>query len=1112
MAPEPLKAPGRPARFPEIPGYEIESVLGRGATGVVYRARQGRVGREVALKVLHPELAAQPRVVQRLQREARTTARLAHPHLVTAVDMGEIDGLWWYAMEYVDGPSLALRLREEGRISEREALRLFIPLCEALEHLWEHGVVHRDIKPANILIDRAGGARLADFGLAFDDADDQELTKDGGMLGTPAYISPEQAVEPHDADVRSDLWSFGATLFHAVCGRPPFSAESAAEVISGVLYGRIPRPQELSPSLSRGLSLVLRKCLTRDRDRRYQTPGELLADLERIRERRSPRVRRAHLDPVQRRHDPRATWAVAGVLAVAAVAAVAWAVGRAAPDEGEADRAAAAPAAPFAPLEELAGRAGREPGLLAQELSELEAMEPYVPAAHHERWAEVARDFQGKLRAETQGLQDGVQGRVEAALAAEDFATAWTAIGAEFDSGLLARTGYRRDALAGEPALKPLGAWLDRTIGRAEEAEGLALERLSGALAGRRDSRFAHVARLLERQEWNLARAELLVDGAELLGEAGFAAHRLRPEKCAGVLDPVLLEIGIRRQRLDDDWQALDHALRRDVIARSELLEAELARQGMRQPPASTVLAEAFERMLQERRLRREKMPAGLRHVAIEELAERVAELVGIEDRLLEENARRAFAETRQLAAPHWRGREYAAVAALWTEMAGRLDAPGGIPAAPWRQELAELGALYRGEAQRLQGVLERAARRVSELDGQAVDLWVRGIRYEGRTMRAGVDPLAEGFALDGLEERLDLRRLSTAELETLAGLKGEETLDPAERLLAVLLRYHDGDFAGAQRARQSGDLPDAGEAGRLALDVCVRITEAIEELTAEQKSGRERARELLERVGDPARQEREPHSVLLWIDELLEKHGDLAEVQRRRGELLVLRERLRPPASRARPEDYARVYGPARVELEGANKIRLEYEFADAAAGAWDRGDWVLENLGWTPDPGANVTRLEDLRRQRGPTLNLVWPIDTGGGELELALSIAAPASDPTRLLTISAAGFHVAFVGTHLPGGAGERLLVESGSFEELLEHVAAGRGTAPARRLKKGETHEILLRLAPRSGRIAVLLDGEEIASPELPRPDTRPASIVLRAMERVTLRRATLLVRR
>jgi serine/threonine protein kinase len=200
-------------------------------------------------------------------------------------------------MELVEGESLAERLRATGPMSEREVLRLFPPLAEALQHAAESGVVHRDIKPANILLDEGGRARLVDLGLAFAESDPM-LTSTGGTLGTPHYMSPEQARDPGAADTRSDIWSLGATLYHALCGRPPFAGESVAEILSGVLYHPIVDPRQLAPRISKGMTLVLRKCLARDPARRYSTPGELLADLERLRERRAPRVNARFLDPL----------------------------------------------------------------------------------------------------------------------------------------------------------------------------------------------------------------------------------------------------------------------------------------------------------------------------------------------------------------------------------------------------------------------------------------------------------------------------------------------------------------------------------------------------------------------------------------------------------------------------------------------------------------------------------------------------------------------------------------------------------------------------------------------------------------------------------------------
>jgi serine/threonine protein kinase len=177
--------------FPQIAGYEIDAVLGRGTTGVVYRARQLSVDREVALKVLHHELVRNPRSVKRLQREARTAARLAHPNLISSIDMGETAGTWWFAMELVHGESLSARLERVGRLSERDALPIFIKLCEALQHASEKSVVHRDIKPANILLEEGDNPRLVDLGLARVE-DDPMLTRTGATLGTPHYISPER--------------------------------------------------------------------------------------------------------------------------------------------------------------------------------------------------------------------------------------------------------------------------------------------------------------------------------------------------------------------------------------------------------------------------------------------------------------------------------------------------------------------------------------------------------------------------------------------------------------------------------------------------------------------------------------------------------------------------------------------------------------------------------------------------------------------------------------------------------------------------------------------------------------------------------------------------------
>ena len=1095
--------------WPHLDGYQLESILGRGATGTVFRARQEPVGREVAVKVLHPEFTNQARIVQRLQREARTSARLAHPSLVSAVDMGETDGRWWYAMEFVDGPSLALRLREEGPMKEREALRVFIPLCQALEHLWEHGVTHRDIKPANILIARTGGARLADLGLAFADDDEEDLTKQGGTLGTPAYISPEQAVDPRDADVRSDIWSFGATLFHAVCGRPPFRAESAAEVLSRVLYAKIPDPRELEPNLSKGLALVLRKCLSRDQERRYQTPTELLGDLERIRERRAPRVRRGQLDPVQTPHDPTATWKVVGVIALLGGALVIWGIASLADDEGSDEEPVTDTLEPFAPLEDLARRAGVDPTRLAQQYGELAEFAVDLPDAYREQWMGITRGLRDRLKEEVGALQEEFEPRIDEALAAHDYARAWQLRDDEYTTRILAGTGFRTEGLARE--LPSNGAWLDRISSKIESAETTSRERLRSALDALRTSRLQRIDRLLADQKWKLAREVLLTEDDALLADAGFEGYRFRSEDLEALLAPVRIEFGLRRQQLDDAWLFLDQELRREVVARSELLRGQLEEGGQRFP-ASVQLRVKFDHVLEERDLTRDQMPGGLPQIALAELEERVNELVLLEDRLLEEDARRAFAETERACEAGWAGRRYREVEELWRDAARRLELPGGIADAPWRVALARKAELRREEARRLRALLEQAALRLVELDGEPIELRVRGILYTDRRVAAGLDPLAEGFALEGIGERLDLRTLATSELEQLVAPTLLPGGDPELLLAVALLRYRDGEYETARLAVNAWELPDGDDPRSLATDLRVRVTDAVEDLEQRRGRRREEATRLLALATDPTRIEQEATSVGMWIDELLGRYEDLPEVKARRPELLAIRDSLRKRNGRAGEAELDEVFGPTRITLPDATHVRMEFDFQAEEVGAWRRGDWVFDNLGWVPNAG--VDELDELPRQKGPSLVLEAPLDIDAGPFDLTLRVERPAgAGPHRLLLISAAGFHVALIGPRFGGDSGEsRLVVHTGTIEELIAAIRRGEGERVGPLFVAGRTHEVTLTLNRRSGRLKILLDGRQLARPYPPRPDPDVRSIMVRSWDRTRLLGAILTARR
>ncbi|MCA8943621.1 MAG: serine/threonine protein kinase, partial [Planctomycetes bacterium] len=279
--------------------YEILSRVGAGAMGTVFRARQTKMNRVVALKVLRPSLARNRKYVERLRREARIVGALNHPNIVTGYDLGEEGGYHYFVMEFVEGQSLRSLLQEWGLFPEERVLEVGIQVAGALEHAFARGVIHRDIKPGNILIDEAGNVKLTDMGLAKGPTD-LTLTRDGATVGTPQFISPEQAIDPQNADIRSDLYSLGATLFQMATGAAPFSGDSIGKLIDQVLNEPAPLVSDVNPGVSEGLSLVIKKLLAKDPALRYQTPGELLVDLRRVARSEAPGVDLKRLEKADR--------------------------------------------------------------------------------------------------------------------------------------------------------------------------------------------------------------------------------------------------------------------------------------------------------------------------------------------------------------------------------------------------------------------------------------------------------------------------------------------------------------------------------------------------------------------------------------------------------------------------------------------------------------------------------------------------------------------------------------------------------------------------------------------------------------------------------------------
>src|SRR5262245_10609173 len=266
-----------PARFGD---YELAQELGRGGMGVVYRATQTSLGREVAVKmILRGQLASQVDR-ERFAAEAQAAAKLDHPGIVPVYEVGEIDGRPYFSMKHVRGTTLAQRL-VEGPLPPREAARILASVARAIHFAHMRGVLHRDLKPSNILLDERGEPHVTDFGLAKQLTDAATITKTGAVLGTPAYMAPEQAAGVRgQVGPQSDVYSLGVILYHMLTGRPPFQAASPAEMVMLVLEQDPVPPRMLNPTADRDLEMICLKCLQKPIDLRYASAAALADDLE----------------------------------------------------------------------------------------------------------------------------------------------------------------------------------------------------------------------------------------------------------------------------------------------------------------------------------------------------------------------------------------------------------------------------------------------------------------------------------------------------------------------------------------------------------------------------------------------------------------------------------------------------------------------------------------------------------------------------------------------------------------------------------------------------------------------------------------------------------------
>ncbi len=304
--------------------YQIHAPLGAGGMGEVYRATDTRLDRTVAIKVLPEHLAANTEFRQRLEREARAAAALNHPHICALYDIGRQDGIDFLVMEFLEGETLAARLRQ-GRLSLDQALRFAIEIAGALAYAHRHEVFHRDLKPGNVMLTRAG-SKLLDFGLAkigpaapapaegaaAAPTISADLTQKGSLLGTLQYMAPEQ-LEGKPAGARSDLFAFGAVLYEMVTGRKAFEGSSQASLIGAILHSEPPSMIALDPVTPPALDRLVKKCLAKDPDQRWHSARDLETQLQWLTE-AAPTTP----SPIPHPPSPRLSWLAAAVCLVAA--------------------------------------------------------------------------------------------------------------------------------------------------------------------------------------------------------------------------------------------------------------------------------------------------------------------------------------------------------------------------------------------------------------------------------------------------------------------------------------------------------------------------------------------------------------------------------------------------------------------------------------------------------------------------------------------------------------------------------------------------------------------------------------------------------------------------
>jgi len=260
--------------------YEIIEEVGAGGMGSVFRAEDTKIRQEVALKLIRPEIASSRSTIERFRNEIKTARMIAHRNVCRMFDLGEEKGTYFITMEYVSGEDMKSFLRRTAPLSTGRAISIGKQICEGLAEAHRLGVVHRDLKPGNIMIDKEGNVRIMDFGIARS-LKEKGITDADMMIGTPEYMSPEQ-VEGEDIDQRSDIYSLGVVLYEMATGKVPFEGPTPLSIALKQKTVEPHNPREFNPQIPEDFTLLILKCMNKDKEKRYQNAGEIISEFTKI--------------------------------------------------------------------------------------------------------------------------------------------------------------------------------------------------------------------------------------------------------------------------------------------------------------------------------------------------------------------------------------------------------------------------------------------------------------------------------------------------------------------------------------------------------------------------------------------------------------------------------------------------------------------------------------------------------------------------------------------------------------------------------------------------------------------------------------------------------------